>query len=141
MPELLAHELAGPRFHVFALCLFAVVAVLLAGVGVFGVLGAFVAYRSRELGLRVALGARGTDLHRLVLFKVGWPAALGLSAGTCVAFATTPLLRPLLFQVSAIDARAFAAGWVMLALTTLLASLVPLRRASRVDPVTLLRSE
>jgi putative ABC transport system permease protein len=141
MPELLAGELAGPRFHVLALSLFAAVAVLLAGVGVFGVLGAFVAQRSRELGVRVALGARATDLHGLVLLKVGWPVALGLCAGTCVAFATSPWLRPLLFEVSAIDARAFAAGWVMLALTTLLASLVPLRRASRVDPVTLLRTD
>ena len=141
MPDLLAGELAVPRFQMFALGLLAVVSVLLAGVGVFGVLSAVVAQRSRELGLRVALGARATDLRGLVLFKVGWPVALGLSAGTCVAFATMPLLRPLLFQVSAIDARAFAAGWVMLALITLLASLVPLRRASRVDPVALLRSD
>lgn len=139
--ELLAGELAGPRFHMFALGLFALVAVLLAGVGVFGVLAAFVAERSRELGLRLALGANLTDLRAHVLSKVGWPAALGLSVGTFAAFATTALLRPLLFQVSRLDARAFAAGWIALALATILASLVPLHRAGRVDPVTLLRSE
>ena len=77
---LLANELAGPRFHMLALGLFAVVAVLLVGVGVFGVLGAFVAQRSRELGVRVALGAVPADLRRLVLSKLGWPVAVGLCA-------------------------------------------------------------
>jgi putative ABC transport system permease protein len=139
--ELLANEMAGPRFQMLALGLFAVVAVLLAAVGVFGVLATFVAQRSRELGLRVALGAKVADLRGLVLSKVGWPTALGLSAGTCAAFATTPLLRPLLFQVSAFDSRAFAEGWIVLVLVTLLAALVPARRAGRVDPARLLRSE
>jgi putative ABC transport system permease protein len=139
--ELLAGELAGPRFHMFALGLCPSIAVLLAGVGVFGVLAAFVAQRTRELGLRVALGATRADLRGLVLSRVAWPAALGLSAGTCAAFAGAPLLRPLLFHVSALDVRAFAAGWIALALATLLASLVPLLRAASIDPVSLLRSE
>lgn len=139
--ELLAGDVAGPRFHMFALGLFAAVTVALAGVGVFGVLGAFVAQRSRELGLRAALGANLSDLRGLVLSKVGWPAALGLSAGTCAAVATMPLLRPLLFQVSAMDARAFAAAWVVLVLASVVACVIPLRRAGRIDPVVLLRSE
>jgi putative ABC transport system permease protein len=139
--DLLANELAAPRFHTLALGLFAVVAVLLAGVGVFGVLGAFVAQRSRELGLRAALGANRADLRRFVLSKTGWPAALGLCAGTGAAFAAAPVIRPLLFHVNAFDARALTAGWTVLALVTIGASLVPLRRVSRIDPATLLRSD
>jgi putative ABC transport system permease protein len=139
--ELLARQLRAPRFHMVALGLFAAVAVLLAAVGVFGVLGAFVAERSREMGLRIALGANLTDVRRLVLAKMGWPAALGLTAGTCAAFAAAPLLRPLVFRISVVDPGAFAAGWIALTLAILLATIVPLRRAASVDPVALLRLE
>jgi len=76
---LLAGELAAPRFQLFALGLFALLAILLAGVGVFAILAAFVAHRSREFGVRVALGATGPDLRRLVLSRMAWPAALGLT--------------------------------------------------------------
>ena len=139
--DLLASELAGPRFQMSALLLFAAVAMLLAGVGVFGVLAAFVAQRSREVGLRIALGASLSRIRWLVLSRVGWPAAFGLSAGTIAAFGAAPLLRPLLFQVNVLDGRAFAAGCVVLALVTLLSALVPVRRAGRLDPATLLRSQ
>jgi predicted permease len=139
--ELLETQFAGPQFHMFALSLFALVAALLAGVGVFGVLGAFVAQRSREVGLRVALGANRTHVRRLVLSKIGWPVALGLIVGTSAAFATTPFLRPLLFRVSAFDVSSFVAGWIVLLVITALASLIPLHRAARIDPVVLLRSE
>ena len=138
---LLDGELAGPRFYMSALSLFAGITVLLAGVGVFGVLGAFVAQRSPEVGLRMALGATAIDIRRFVLSRIGWPAALGLSAGTGAAVAAAPQLGPLLFLVSARDAPAFAAGWAVLALVSLAAALIPLRRACRVDPVTLLRHE
>ena len=138
---LLATELAGPRFHMFALGLFAAIAVFLAGVGVFGVLAAFVAQKSREVGLRVALGARRADVRRLVLARLATPAGLGLCIGTLAALAASPWLRPLLFHVSTVDVRAFAVSWVMLILTSLVAAIIPLRRADRVDPVTLLRSE
>jgi putative ABC transport system permease protein len=137
--ELLKGELAAPRFHMFALGLFALVAVVLAGVGVFGMLAAFVAQRSRELGVRVALGATRSDLRQLVLFRMAWPAATGLTLGTAAALAATRVLQPLLFDVSAIDARAFATGWLTLGSASLFASLIPLRRAGRVDPVRLLR--
>jgi predicted permease len=139
--ELLKGEFAAPRFHMFALGLFASLAVLLAGIAIFGVLAAFVAQRSRELGVRIALGATHSDLQRLVLSQMTWPAAMGLTLGTAAALAATRLLEPLLFNVSAIDARALAAAWLTLGVATLAASLIPLRRAGRVDPVTLLRSE
>jgi putative ABC transport system permease protein len=112
--DLLKTQLAGPKFHMFALVLFAIVAVLLAGVGVFGVLAAFVTQRSREVGLRVALGANRGQVGRLVLSKVGWPVGLGLIVGTSLALATTPFLGPLLFRVSAYDLSSFAAGWIVL---------------------------
>jgi putative ABC transport system permease protein len=141
MPELLAFELAAPRFNMSALGLFAALSVLLVAVGVFGILGAYVAERSQELGLRVALGASPADLRVLVLSRVAWPALLGLIGGTGAAVAIMPLLRSLLFQVRALDARSFAAGWIVLALASLAASLVPLRRAAHSDPVILLRSD
>jgi ABC-type lipoprotein release transport system permease subunit len=141
LAELLRGELAAPRFYMLALGLFAVLTVVLAGVGVFGILAAFVAQRSRELGVRVALGATGSDLHRLVLSQMAWPASVGLTLGTAAALAATRFLQPLLFDVSAIDARALAAGWLTLGVASLVASLIPLRRASRVDPARLLRLE
>jgi putative ABC transport system permease protein len=124
-----------------ALGVFSVAIVLLAAIGVFGVLSAFVAQRTRELGVRVALGARRRDLRRLVLGKVGWPTLLGLIAGTGAAAITMPLVRPLLFQIGVLDWRAFASSAIVLALVTLVASVVPLRRAGRVDPVALLRGD
>ena len=139
--ELLSGELAAPRFHMLALGLFSIVAVTLAGVGVFGTLAAFVAQRARELGVRVALGASQADLRALVLLRIVWPAAIGLTLGTAAALAASRFLQPLLFDVSAIDSWAFGGGWLTLGVTTLIASLVPLRRAARVDPVRLLRWE
>jgi predicted lysophospholipase L1 biosynthesis ABC-type transport system permease subunit len=76
-----------------------------------------------------------------VLARLVWPAALGLCGGTLAAFAATPWLRPLLFGVSTLDARAFAAGWAAVVLAGLAAAVVPLNRACRLDPRTLLRSE
>jgi putative ABC transport system permease protein len=84
--ELRAGELAGPRFHMSALILFAAIAVALAGVSVFGVLGAFVAQRTREVGLRSALGANRGAIRGLVLSRIGWPAVLGPGAGTCAGW-------------------------------------------------------
>ena len=139
--ELLGRELAAPRFHAFALGSFALVAVMLAALGVFGVLAASVAQRSRELAVRVALGADRADLRRHVLWRLMWPAALGLALGTGAAIATTDFLKTLLFEVSPLDVRAFVAGWVTLAGSTLIACLLPLRRAVRIDPVSVLRSE
>ena len=141
LAELLTGEFAAPRFHTFALGLFSLAAVALAAVGVFAMLAAFVAQRSRELGVRVALGASPSDLRRVVLLRMSRPAAVGLTFGTAVALAGTRFLEPLLFDVTAIDTRAFAAAWLLLGFAAVIASLVPLRRASHVDPVRLLRLE
>ena len=139
--DLLGREMAGPRFHVLALGTFAAIAVVLAAVGVFAVLAASVGQRSRELGLRIALGATRRDLTSLVMRTLAWPLAMAMVLGTAVALGTTRMLQPLLFDVSAIDARAFAAALMVLILASLCASLVPLRRAVQADPVRLLRSD
>jgi ABC-type lipoprotein release transport system permease subunit len=139
--DLFAAQMAQPRFQAGAVGLFSGVAVLLAGLGVFSILSTFVAQRMRELGLRMALGADHADLRRFVLSQLGWPAAVGLAAGTWAALLVAPIVGPLLFQVSTLDVRAFAIAWVMLAATTAGAAIVPLRRAMRVDPARLLRSE
>ena len=93
--ELLKGELAAPRFHMFALSTFALLTVVPAGVGVFGILAAFVAQRSRELGVRVALGATRSDLRRLVLSQMTWPAGVGLTLGPAAALMATRFLQPL----------------------------------------------
>jgi predicted lysophospholipase L1 biosynthesis ABC-type transport system permease subunit len=80
-------------------------------------------------------------LRRLVLSQMTWPAGIGLTLGTAAARTATRFLQPLLVDVNAVDARALAAGWVTLALASFVASLSPLRRAGRVDPVRLLRLE
>jgi len=136
-----ANQLRGPRLYLFTLGLFALVVVLLAGMGVFSVLAAFVAQRAREFGVRTALGASQTDLRRLVLLLTSWPALLGLVGGTCIALVTTRTLQPLLFQVTPSDSRAFIVGWTVVGVSTLVASLVPLRRLGRINPAALLRSE
>lgn len=138
---LLSFELAGPRFRMEALVLFAGITGFLAGVGIFGVLGSFVEQRSRELGLRVALGATANDIRSIVLTKAGWPAAVGITVGTGIALLVTPSLAPLLFQVSAVDVPTFAAAWAVLVLAAAAAAFMPLRKAARCDPVALLRSE
>jgi putative ABC transport system permease protein len=138
---LLGGELAGPTFNMIALGVFALVTLLLASVGVFSVLNAYVAQRSRELGLRIALGANLTDLRRLVLSRLGWPVALGLGGGSCAALIAATWIRPLLFNVSAWDVGAFSASCIGLGIAIALAALIPLRRAGRIDPVRLLRSE
>jgi hypothetical protein len=139
--DLLSIELAGPRFRMEALILFAGITVFLACVGIFGVLGSFVEQRSRELGLRVALGATAYDIRSIVLTKAGWPAAAGITVGTGIALLVTPSLAPLLFQVSVVDVPTFAAAWAVLVLAGAAAAFMPLRKAVRYDPVTLLRSE
>jgi putative ABC transport system permease protein len=141
LSSLLAHELSGPRFFMLGLALFAAVVLVMAGVGVFGVLATFVGQQSRELGIRAALGATKHDLRRIVLFTLSWPALVGLVLGSVLAPVAGRLVGPLLFNVSTAAPSALVAGWIVLGLTTLLAALVPLRRAVRVDPVTLLRSE
>jgi putative ABC transport system permease protein len=130
--------------HVFVMQLlsgFAVVAVLLASIGLYGVVSYTVAQRTRELGIRVALGARRGDVVRLVLSRGAVLIVAGLGAGLAAALATTRYLGTLVFGVSPIDPATFGAAVAVLCLVALGAHLVPVRRALRVDPATALRQD
>jgi predicted permease len=120
---------------------FAVIALALAAIGVYGVMSYSVRRRSRELGTRLALGARPADLTRLVLRQASLIAIAGLSAGTAATLVIARTLSSLLFGVPPWDPVALSSAAALLAVATLTASYLPARRASRVDPVSILASE
>jgi putative ABC transport system permease protein len=120
---------------------FAFVAVLLAAIGLYGVVSYGVAQRTRELGVRVALGATPTDILRLVLSSGVPLVALGLLSGLAAAVAATRALGTLVFGVSHADPATFAGAGLLLALIALVAHYVPIRRAMRIDPALALRQE
>jgi putative ABC transport system permease protein len=121
--------------------LLAAVATLLAALGLYGVLSYMVAQRSREIGLRLALGAEPTRVRRMVLKQVGWMVVVGVPVGLGAALLLGELSSALLFGLAPTDPRAVIAAASVLAVTVLGASYSPARRASRVDPVTALRGD
>jgi ABC-type antimicrobial peptide transport system permease subunit len=141
MTERLSDSLARRRFAMTALGLFALVAMLLAAVGIYGVMSYSVAQRTREIGVRVALGASRWDVLGLVLRRGMLLAALGIGAGLAGALPLARVLGSLLFGVSASDPVTYAAISLLLALAALLACYIPARRATKVDPMVALRYE
>jgi hypothetical protein len=119
----------------------ATVATMLAGIGLYGVLSYMVAQRTREIGLRLALGAEAASVRRMVLKQVLWMVVVGVPVGLGAALAIGNLASSLLFGLAPTDPRAVVAAAVVLALSVLGASYWPARRASRVDPVVALRAE
>src|SRR5262245_40990532 len=117
------------------------VALLLAAMGIYGVISYLVAQRTREMGVRLALGARRRDLLKLVLGRGLTLTMTGVLSGLALALALTRFLSSLLFGVSAADPITFAAIALLLAVVALMASFLPARRAMRVDPITALRHE
>ncbi|HEX5435936.1 MAG TPA: FtsX-like permease family protein, partial [Gemmatimonadaceae bacterium] len=136
-----AAELAAPRFNTILLALFAGLALVLAAVGLFGVLSYAVARRTREIGIRVALGAQSGDVRTLVVRQGMLPALVGLGLGIVAALFATRVLASLLYGVAPRDTAAFVAAGLVLLATALVACYLPARRATRVDPLTALRSE
>jgi putative ABC transport system permease protein len=120
---------------------FAGIAALLASLGLYGVLSYAVNQGRREIGIRMALGARAGDVLSHVLRNAAWMVLVGLAIGLAGAFALTRVMTSLLFEVSALDPLAFTLAAVSMAVIGLMAALIPASRASRVDPVTALRSE
>jgi ABC-type antimicrobial peptide transport system permease subunit len=141
MNEVIADSLARRRFAVTLLNAFAAAALLLASVGLYGVISYLVGQRTHEIGIRLALGARRTDILRLVLGHGLKMALGGVAIGLVAATGLTRLLAGMLYGVSATDPVTFAAITLLLVAVALAACYVPARRATRVDPLTALRHE
>jgi len=141
MREQLAGSLAPQRFHLLLIGMFAAIAVLLAAVGVYGVMAYLITQRTRELGIRIALGARTRHVLGLVLGEsLGWSLASAIG-GTIGAWALTRYLKSMLYNTTALDPLTFSAMTVMLIAMAAVASLIPAMRAMRIDPNTALREE
>ncbi|MGB7846280.1 MAG: ABC transporter permease [Candidatus Acidiferrum sp.] len=141
MDQLVSTSVAQPRLNLSLLVAFAVLALVLAAVGVYGVMAYAVTQRTHEFGIRTALGASPTDVLKQVFLEGGRLAALGLALGLIAALVLTRLMASLLFGVSPSDPMTLGLVAVILALVALAACYIPARRAARVDPVIALRYE
>ncbi len=141
MESLLSISVARARFSASLLTVFSFVALIMAAVGIYGVMSYSVLQRTHEIGVRMALGAQRFDVLKLVVKKGILLGVVGVSAGLIASFALTRLMSTLLFEVTATDSATFAVVSVGLFLVTLIACYVPAHRATRVDPLRALRYE
>jgi putative ABC transport system permease protein len=141
MDQLVASSLADRRLPMVLLLVFAGVAVLLAAIGLYGVVSYAVVQRTHELGVRMALGARRADVVRLVLFHALALAGAGVGIGLCAAVLVTRAASRMLFGIAPTDPIVYAALSLALVAVALVASLVPACRATRLDPLAALRIE
>jgi putative ABC transport system permease protein len=139
MTDVIAQGVSGPRFNTMLVSAFALLALLLSSIGIYGVIGYSVAQRNQEIGVRMALGAAGRDIMRLIVSEGIAIAILGVSVGLAGAFALSRVMDGLLVGISAHDPLTFAAGAIILLVVALIASYAPARRASRVQPLVALR--
>jgi ABC-type antimicrobial peptide transport system permease subunit len=141
MQEKVSGTLERSHFDTFLLTVFAAAALLLSSVGIYGVLSYMVTQRTRDIGIRIALGASQAQVVRDVLGFGIRLTAIGLAVGLAGALAATRLLSSLLYGVRSTDAITFAAVSLILVVVALIASYLPARRAMRVDPIVALRYE
>jgi putative ABC transport system permease protein len=141
MDELLGNAMARQRLTLTLLAVLAVLALSLAGIGIYGVMSYAVTERRQELGIRLALGATLRAVMLLVLAQGMKPTLLGIGLGSAAAFAATRLLRGLLYGVAPTDPLTFAGVAALLSFVALVACWLPARRATKVDPLVALRYE
>jgi putative ABC transport system permease protein len=141
MEDVVSRSVAAPRFYAFLLSIFSAAALALAAIGIYGVLSYAVAARTREIGVRIAIGAQRKDVVGMVLGDATRLAAIGLGAGIVGALFLTRLLSGILFDVRPFDPATYGAVSAILFAAALLAALVPARRASSIDPMAALRQE
>ena len=141
MAASLSKTVAQPRMRATLVGLFAAVAMLLAAIGVYGVVAYLVGQRTQEIGVRRALGARAGDVVGMLVREAMRPVAIGIALGVAGAVAMTRLLSAMLFEVSATDAATYAIACSVLATAALVASIVPARKALAVDPITAVRGQ
>jgi predicted permease len=141
MNDVIGKGLAARRFSVILLVLFASLALLLAAIGIYGVVSYVVVQRQREIGIRMALGARRGQVFQLMLRQGARMALAGLGIGVAAAFGLTRLMTSLLYGVKPTDALTFAVAACLLCAIALAACCIPARRATRVDPMLALRCE
>jgi putative ABC transport system permease protein len=141
LDSVLSESVAGPRFRTLLLGIFAGVALILAGIGIYGVISYAVSQRTQEIGIRMALGARAADVLKLVVKGGMMLALIGVAIGLAGAFAVTRLLTTLLFGVTPTDTATFVTVSAGLIVVALFACYIPARRAAKVDPLVALRYE
>lgn len=141
MDRLVASSVARPRFYSVLLGVFAGVAGMLAAIGIYGVLAYAVVERTQEIGIRMALGAQRSNVLALVLRRGAFLTTIGIALGLLGAAATTRMLQSMLFGVAPLDPTTFVAVSLTFAGVATLASYVPARRATKVDPIVALRRD
>ena len=141
MDDVVTSTVSGSRFRVTLILIFGSVALVLAAVGVAGVVGYAISQRIPEIGIRMALGAQTPNIYRLVMSQGAKLVGLGIVIGVAGSVAITRVISGLLFEVSALDPVAFVGAGVLMAVIALVAVWVPARRAIKVDPVEVLRTE
>jgi putative ABC transport system permease protein len=141
LDHMVSRSLGQPRFYLILLAVFAALAVVLAAVGIYGVMTYTVQQRTREIGIRIALGASTDRVVAMVVRRGVALAVAGIVLGTAGAWAVTRVLRQLLYGVSERDPVTFVGVAILLGVVAVLASWVPARRAARVDPLAAMRAE